>query len=138
MRTALLVLTSIVLFLAAAKAHGRELRLEREAAGVSHVDFGRRNPPVVEAIWRAERIRFWIATPIFALAFVVACWRLGASHAISALAIVAWSPSCAFVVLGFASARRVGGMSAAGVGWWAIVAVAVIAVALCAGFAPRG
>ena len=46
-------------FLAAAKAHGRQLRLERELAGYWHVTFGAQNPAFVEALWRRERILYW-------------------------------------------------------------------------------
>ena len=53
--------TAVVIFLAAAKLHGRQLRLEREHAGVMSVDFRRRseNPPFVVALWRKDRWTFW-------------------------------------------------------------------------------
>jgi hypothetical protein len=58
-RTLLILGASVVAFLLAAKAHGRQLRLERELAGYPHVVFGGTNPPFVEALWRADRVRYW-------------------------------------------------------------------------------
>jgi hypothetical protein len=57
-------------FLLAAKLHGRELRLEREARGIREVSFGRgaQNDPFVVALWRRERYFFW---PIAAVSAVV-------------------------------------------------------------------
>lgn len=43
----------------AAKAHGRQVRLRREAEGVHAVDFRGTNPPVVEALWRRDRVGYW-------------------------------------------------------------------------------
>ena len=66
---------AVVIFLAAAKLHGRQLRLEREHAGVMSVDFRRRseNPPLVVALWRKDRWTFWpvAATVAIALPLVV-------------------------------------------------------------------
>ena len=50
---------SLAAFLAAAKSHGRQIRLERELAGHWKVVFGGENPPMVEALWRRDRILFW-------------------------------------------------------------------------------
>lgn len=58
-RTLVLLAASVVTFLAAAKAHGRQLRLERELEGYHRVIFGGTNPPFVEALWRADRVRYW-------------------------------------------------------------------------------
>jgi hypothetical protein len=58
-RTLVLIGASGVAFLLAAKAHGRQLRLERELAGYHRVIFGGANPPFVEALWRADRVRYW-------------------------------------------------------------------------------
>lgn len=57
-------------FLAAAKAHGRQLRLERELAGFWHVTFGAQNPPFVEALWRRERLVYWSLAAIVAIASI--------------------------------------------------------------------
>lgn len=46
-------------YLIAAKAHGRQLRLEREMAGIWEVSFRTRNPPFVEALWQRERLHYW-------------------------------------------------------------------------------
>lgn len=67
----ILVALSIAAFLAAAKAHGRQLRLERELAGYWQVTFGASNPPFVEALWRRERFLFWgtvVVVELFSLA----------------------------------------------------------------------
>ena len=58
-RTLVLLATSVVTFLLAAKAHGRQLRLERELEGYHRVVFGGTNPPFVEALWRVDRVRYW-------------------------------------------------------------------------------
>ncbi|MBW8889077.1 MAG: hypothetical protein JF616_15090 [Fibrobacteres bacterium] len=69
---------SFALFLAAAKAHGRQLRLERERAGYFEVVFGGKNPAFVEGLWKQERLLFWSlagALCAFALAYAVAAQR---------------------------------------------------------------
>ena len=53
-----LAAASLAAFLTAAKSHGRQVRLERELAGVWEVVFGGSNPPAVVAIWRTDRIIF--------------------------------------------------------------------------------
>ena len=60
-----------VVFLVAAKLHGRALRLEREQQGIMNVTFGpgSNNPPFVVALWRRERYIFWPTAVV--LAFVV-------------------------------------------------------------------
>lgn len=67
-RTLLVLGASVVSFLLAAKAHGRQLRLERELQGYHHVVFGGANPPFVEALWRADRVRYWSIAVAVALA----------------------------------------------------------------------
>lgn len=60
---------TVALILLSAKAHGRQIRLEREQQGYFRVEFRAQNPAAVEAIWRADRRIFW---PTFAaLAFLV-------------------------------------------------------------------
>ena len=58
------------MFLATAKLHGRQLRLEREQAGVTEVSFGRgaKNDPFVVALWRRERYIFWPTAAATAIA----------------------------------------------------------------------
>ena len=72
----LAVAATVALILAAAKAHGRQVRLEREQQGHFRVDFRTRNPPAVEAIWRTDRRIFW---PVFAVvALLAAYWAFNA------------------------------------------------------------
>ena len=52
------------LLLLTAKAHGRQIRLERELEGYMEVDFMKDNPPWVEALWRTDRRRFWATLPV--------------------------------------------------------------------------
>lgn len=67
------ILLSILLFLASAKTHGRQMRLEREQRGHDHVTFGAgTNPPWVEGLWRRDRIRFWGLASTLALAALAA------------------------------------------------------------------
>jgi hypothetical protein len=134
MRNAILVVSSVSLFLLAAKAHGRELRIEREVAGVAHVVFGGQNPPVVEAIWRAERVRFWIATPIVAAALAGLLAARGAPGLRIGMAAASWAPSLVFTVLGALSVVRAGGLARGGLpgsaAWWSLVAIAAAAAAI--------
>jgi hypothetical protein len=67
-RTLVVVGLSVVAFVLAAKAHGRQLRLERELEGYHHVVFGGSNPPFVDALWRADRVRYWSTAGVLALA----------------------------------------------------------------------
>lgn len=53
---------------AAAKAHGRQIRLERERAGYTRVVFGGDNPAFVVALWRRDRVRLWSVAAAVALA----------------------------------------------------------------------
>ncbi|MCA1813406.1 MAG: hypothetical protein LC624_05590, partial [Halobacteriales archaeon] len=51
---------AIVLMLVAAKAHGRQIRVERERAGFHDVSFMTDdNPPWVEQLWARDRKGFW-------------------------------------------------------------------------------
>lgn len=72
--TAFEIVCGAVLFLVAAKLHGRELRLEREARGIREVSFGRgaKNDPFVVALWRRERYIFWPIAAVCALALALA------------------------------------------------------------------
>jgi hypothetical protein len=94
LRAVVLVL-SVVTFLLAAKSHGRQVRLERERAGYTHVVFGGVNPPYVEALWRRDRIRFWSTAGIAFLltaALMAASGALGVPRPLGGGALgVAWS-----------------------------------------------
>ena len=110
----------------AAKAHGRQVRLEREAAGYRSVVFGGKNPEFVERLWRRDRLRFWTSAPIAALALGAAAWW-ARGWALALVAALLWAPIFAFHVaglLGFAAQRGRGGP-----GWWvAAVLSAALAV----------
>ncbi|MGQ0535313.1 MAG: hypothetical protein ACT4PT_04500 [Methanobacteriota archaeon] len=102
------VATGAALFLAAAKAHGRQLRVERELHGYLEIDFrGGSNPPWVEALWRRDRIRFWIVFPLLSAILVAAAraWWSAPTVAVVVAALVAGS-AAAFTALGLASLAR--------------------------------
>jgi len=61
----------LVLLFLSAKAHGRQIRLERELEGYMEVDFMGENPTWVEALWRKDRRRFWGTLPIVAVVLAV-------------------------------------------------------------------
>src|SRR5688500_3490211 len=99
MRTAVVFGTSLALFLAAAKAHGRELRLERVAQGIESVVFGGTNPAFVEELWRAERLRFWIAAPIAAAVIGAFLRSRGHAWGPTVFGAVAWGAALTFTTL---------------------------------------
>jgi hypothetical protein len=125
------------LFLLAAKAHGRQVRLERENAGYHDITFGgsrdrsrgedvpqhvRTNPPFVEALWRRDRTSFWIVTPIAALACGALLFAFSARGAWLLLA-APWGMIAGFLALGAASALRSRDVKA----WlWAAAALALV------------
>ena len=138
---------TVALILAAAKAHGRQLRLERESHGHLQVDFRKDNPPWVEALWRRDRIGFWPAFVVLAAASS-ALLRPDLSRAEGwgpvALA-VACSFAAAFTLMGLwslarflrsgrgeAEWRRSAEMGS--LGWWSLVAALGGAVAALASF----
>jgi hypothetical protein len=125
---------SLATFILAAKAHGRELRLEREAAGILRVVFGGDNPPFVDALWAAERLRFWVATPLLSLTLAVTLVIAGASRSTIAFASLSWAPTVTFMVLGLCSILRAGGWERGGLGgsvaWWSLVVGGLALVAL--------
>ena len=159
---------SLGLFLASAKAHGRQLRLEREKAGYFEVAFGGKNPAFVEGLWRQERLLFWSlagAIAAFAVAYAVAARRFGwpapfcardglAPWWLLPLWTVVWPMSLAFAFTGALSLWRLrmalasspaadpGWLAAArlgSLGWWALVlALAAGVIAVARGFRPPG
>jgi hypothetical protein len=107
----LLVVASVALVLVSAKAHGRQLRLEREWAGFEHVEFGATNPPWVEALWRRDRVRFWTIVPLAAAAMLGHALASPLAHPAAlkgwgALFAAAWAPAVGFVALALASLAR--------------------------------
>lgn len=131
LRLVTLLVASLGAMILAAKAHGRQVRLEREHAGHHHVVFGGINPEFVETLWRRDRIRFWGSLPVFV--GVIAgglAWRHGiGAHLAAALFLGALA---AFTLAGAGSRRelaRAGGRDEAGRRWWAGVAVAAAGVA---------
>lgn len=109
MKIAILAIASLVLFIAAAKVHGRAIRLEREAMGVMQVTFGGgpgANPPEVEALWRADRWRFWPMTGVLAVLFGALAFATTRSAGLTALAALQWAPTVSFLVCAALSAMR--------------------------------
>jgi urea transporter len=110
------VAASVIAFLMATKAHGRQLRLERQLAGYWDVTFGAQNPPFVEALWWRERIVVWsiaIALAVMAMGYVYVArqrgWPLPLAETgwLAVLWTVLAAPAVlAFTVSGFASAAR--------------------------------
>ena len=111
----------VVLLFITAKAHGRQIRLERELEGHFDIDFMGENHPWVEALWRKDRRRFWIVFPAFAVAlsvYAVIAISLGLPPRFGndplglpilgsiGLAGFLWALSGAFVTNGLASALR--------------------------------
>lgn len=115
-RLLVVLVASVVSFGVAAKAHGRQLRLERELAGYPHVVFGGTNPPFVEALWRQDRMRYWSQVAGLALLtvglFAVARSRgwswpfLGGGGGAVAWLVVWGAPVVAFFTCGVWSLAR--------------------------------
>jgi hypothetical protein len=150
----------VATFLVAAKAHGRQLRLERELAGYWEVTFGAQNPAWVEALWRRERLLYWtlaaglaLATVAFRLLAPRFAWPLpaaapgGERSVIGAIVLHVAVPLIgAFVVTGLLSLARFalaprGSVPAAAwwsaaawgaAGWWALTIGMSIALVLLA------
>lgn len=112
---------SLLLFLAAAKTHGRQIRLERELRGHMDIQFGTgTNPPFVEGLWRRDRIRFWSLFAVLAALFLVlALVPIVPSSALplhrateeralarSLIGALLWAPTITFLTLAVLSLRR--------------------------------
>ena len=109
-------LVGVPALLAAAKAHGRQVRLEREAAGYHSVEFGGSNPEFVEKLWRRDRIRFWTFVPVAAIALGGAAWLVSQMWATALVAALLWAPIAGFFYAGlrsYAAQRGRGGLA-----WW--------------------
>lgn len=115
--------------MAAAKAHGRQVRLEREAAGYHSVQFGGTNAEFVERLWRRDRVRFWSFVLPAALALGGAAWLAWREWPLALLASLLWAPTLGFFFAGLWSYASQGGHG--GVGWWLLAsALAIASVAL--------
>ena len=152
----LVVAASVLLFLAAAKSHGWQVRLERELAGYPTVTFGGVNPPFVESLWRRDRVRFWsivLSGAVLAIAAAFAARRSGWAvppfrNVASSIAVIVllWLPVVAFATLGALSAARLAAATPppalapdwlgralwGSAGWWGLVLALAGAVALLA------
>lgn len=106
-RLAAASVATLGLILAAAKTHGRQIRLEREQHGVWNVDFRAGNDAWVEALWRMDRILFWATFPVALGALAVLAVLLGYTKipAWWAFAGAVAFASC-FIVAGLASSIR--------------------------------
>jgi len=111
----------VVLLFLSAKAHGRQIRLERELEGYMEADFTKENPPWVEALWRKDRRQFQITFSLAAVIFsglVIATGSSGMAGRFGpdpfgssllgaiALAVLLWAPVTGFSGNGLASAWR--------------------------------
>jgi hypothetical protein len=154
----LLVPASVMLFLVAAKAHGRQIRLERELAGYHSVRFGARNPPFVEALWRRDRVRYWLVAgvaSVLAIVYAIVAsrrgWllpRIGGGRGLAYFWLAVVAPMVlAFTVAGLSSLRRsvaAGSHDAAFAAalrasalWWGLVLASASVVSLLAFRSPR-
>lgn len=128
---------ALLFLLAATKAHGRQVRLEREAVGVLTVDFLSANPPAVEAIWARDRRTLWTVFAVLggvAVVFgVLNVVVFGLSLGVVALSLV-WAFAASFAVAGVSSQRyrrrtqagRTAGSTATAL-WWLVVAASGLA-----------
>lgn len=110
--------------LVAAKAHGRQVRLEREAAGYHSVQFGGDNPEFVERLWRRDRVRFWGFVPPAALVLGGVAWAATGGWPLALVAALLWAPTAGFFFAGlrsFAAQRGRGGVA-----WWGLGVAAVV------------
>jgi hypothetical protein len=123
-------LAALALVLAAAKAHGRQLRLEREQAGHPEANFRGPNDPWVETLWRNDRIGFW--TLCLALGAAGLFWSLAGPLWERFPISLAWAFAGAFFVMGVQSLWRLAdkderGWESNAIGtsflWWTLVAL---------------
>lgn len=137
---------TVALVLLAAKAHGRQIRLEREQQGYFRVDFRSQNPAAVEAIWRRDRRVFWPTFAVFAglavayFLFLLIVWRIERESWFLILVWLAWAFAASFAVAGLVSWFRMANREqgplpwrrramAGSAGWWLAVAAAAALVA---------
>lgn len=132
---------TLLLVLLGAKAHGRQIRIEREQQGHWKVDFrASDNPSFVLDLWRKDRIVFWT---VFASGCIAAAGAsladdgvAGLGRAGSALVWLGWAFAASFCFAGLLSLNRLLHRDRGepkwlrkvrweSVGWWTLVAVAI-------------
>lgn len=123
-------LTGALLVVLAAKVHGRQVRLEREAMGLGGpIDFA--DPPeAVRPLWRRDRIRYWITLPALAITLPALAAAAGASWPQALLVALVGAPTAAFAALGIDSTRRVAQPAATWLWWGALLVSVAVWVAL--------
>ena len=151
----LLMAGSVAAFLVASKAHGRQLRLERELAGHWHVTFGAPNHPFVEALWQRERAIYWsiaVALIVASITYVVLAPRLSWPFPLTprgerswwgGIPMLIWPFVVAFILTGLMSLARLLRATTTGAdsawlqqamwgsaGWWAVTLVVAAALLL--------
>jgi len=142
------VVATLLLIILSAKAHGRQIRLERERHGVWSVNFRTENDAWVEALWRKDRQWFWSLYGGFLAAKVgaVMYWIGPSGAALVGWVVVAagWALCGSFIVMGLASSLRLMRDMKKGVPseewrraghrgsllWWSLTGLAAAAVAL--------
>lgn len=103
----LVALASVALFLAAAKTHGRHVRLERELAGHWGVDFqSAYGHPVVSELWRRDRVRFWALAPAAGAALGAIVLLATRAWPLALVGALLWGPVVAFLSLALQSLVR--------------------------------
>jgi hypothetical protein len=136
----LVIAGSLAAFLFSAKAHGHQIRIERELAGYMEVSFGGVNPQFVVELWARERVIFWgiagalaVLGASYAFAAVRLSWPLplrGSWVGIAMLA-TAWPLIAAFVASGILSAMRAETIMPVAL-WWALTFLSATGVAVVA------
>ena len=130
------IAAAVALILVAAKAHGRQLRIERTQAGYPTADFRGPSEPFVESLWRTDRIGFWtlfVALAAAGLFWSLAVGGLGTASFLGRFPLsLAWAFAGAFFVMGVQSLWRLADKDEAGwtsnaIGtsflWWTLVAL---------------
>lgn len=111
------LVASFAVLLLAAKAHGRQVRLERELQGYQDVDFRGDNAPWVEALWTRDRRTYWGTAALLLAALLAVRFGLFAAPLtlpagapaepwVDAAVLALWAGVGAFTIAGLASLAR--------------------------------